>query len=337
MWVLVEDGARAPLGQGPRRAAVAVVGGIPGQIRGPIDGHDVGGMARRAVLLGVVEGRGGGCDHVGEVADGGRVVAQGAERADLGHSTLRWSAGTPKGLGTASSYDSGRARACEPVLAQLSGGARRPCCDPAASSIGVAVFLTPLERHPIRSIWRFAALLGLLSVLLFPAAAPVAAVDGLTMEAETLLAGHARIGSWMAVSVRLTNDGPPISGELRLGGAQGTSRYGIAVDLPTQSDKTYVLHAQPPTFGRELEVTLVDGTTTIATQTVPYSIHETNQLIVGVIAERPQDLVSAIDLFRTRTRSSRSSSRWRSPTSRSASRPGRPSIASSGRTSTAAP
>ena len=101
-----------------------------------------------------------------------------------------------------------------------------------------------------------------MSVLLLPAAAPVAAADGLTMEAKTLLAGHARIGSWMAVSVRLTNDGPPIVGELRLGGPQGTSRYGIAVDLPTQSDKTYVLHAQPPAFGRELEVTLVDGTTT---------------------------------------------------------------------------
>jgi len=159
------------------------------------------------------------------------------------------------------------------------------------------VFQTPLERHPIRSIGRFAALLGLLSILLLPAAAPVAAADGLTMEAETLLGGHARIGSWMAVSVRLTNDGPPITGELRLGGAQGTSRYGIAVDLPTQSDKTYVLHAQPPAFGRELDVTLVDGTATLASTTVPYTIHDTNQLIVGVIGERPQDLVSAIDLL----------------------------------------
>ena len=75
--------------------------------------------------------------------------------------------------------------------------------------------------------------------------------EGLTMEAKALLAGHARIGSWMAVSVRLKNDGPPIVGELRLGDDQGTTRYGVAVDLPTQSDKTYVLHAQPPAFGRE--------------------------------------------------------------------------------------
>jgi len=159
------------------------------------------------------------------------------------------------------------------------------------------VFLTPLERRLIPSIGRFVALLGLLGVLLLPAAAPVAAADGLTMEAKALLGGHARIGSWMAVSVRLKNDGPPIVGELRLGGDQGSTRYGIAVDLPTQSDKTYVLHAQPPAFGRELDVTLVDGTTTLATQTVPYTIHDSNQLVVGVIAERPQDLVSSIDLL----------------------------------------
>ena len=74
------------------------------------------------------------------------------------------------------------------------------------------MFLTPLERRLIPSIGRFVALLGLLGVLLLPAARPVAAADGLTMEAKALLGGHARIGSWMAVSVRLKNDGPPIVG-----------------------------------------------------------------------------------------------------------------------------
>ena len=58
-----------------------------------------------------------------------------------------------------------------------------------------------------------------------------------------------------------------------------------------------MLHAQPPAFGRELEVTLVDGTTTLATQKVSYTIHDSNQLVVGIIAERPQDLVSSIDLL----------------------------------------
>ena len=80
------------------------------------------------------------------------------------------------------------------------------------------------------------------------------------MEAQVLLDGHARVGSWMAIDIRLTNDGPAITGELRMaGGAQGRTRFGTAVDLPTQSDKTYRLYAQPPGFGRELEISLVDG------------------------------------------------------------------------------
>ena len=44
------------------------------------------------------------------------------------------------------------------------------------------------------------------------------------------------------------------------GGAQSNARYAMAVDLPTNSRKTYVLHAQPPAFGRNVKVDLVaDG------------------------------------------------------------------------------
>ena len=79
-----------------------------------------------------------------------------------------------------------------------------------------------------------------------------------------MLDGHARVGSWMAIAVHLKNDGPPVAGELRLsGGSQGRTRFGLAGrTCPTQSDKTYLLYAQPPAFGRELEVSLVDGDTT---------------------------------------------------------------------------
>ena len=80
------------------------------------------------------------------------------------------------------------------------------------------------------------------------------------MESRILVGGHARVGSWVAISVHLTNDGPPVTGELRLaGGTQGQTRFGTAVDLPTQADKTYVIYAQPPTFGSELKVDLIDG------------------------------------------------------------------------------
>ena len=95
------------------------------------------------------------------------------------------------------------------------------------------------------------------------------------MEARTLLDGHARVGSWMAIAVHLKNDGPPIQGELRLsGGSQGRTRFGTVVDLPTQSDKTYVLYAQPPAFGREMEVALVSGDQKVATTKTSFAIHD---------------------------------------------------------------
>ena len=121
---------------------------------------------------------------------------------------------------------------------------------------------------------------------------------GLTFEAAVLLDGHTRIGSWMAIDVHLKNDGPPIAGELRLtGGAQGKTRFGTVVDIPTQSDKTYRLYAQPPGFGRELEISLVSGASTIATATAKFSIHDPNQLVVGIVAERPGDIIADLDLL----------------------------------------
>ena len=145
---------------------------------------------------------------------------------------------------------------------------------------------------------RLFAAFGLILALLVPGAAQVAAAEGLTMDARTMLDGHTRIGAWMAVSVHLKNDGPPIAGELRLsGGSTGNSRFGVVVDLPTQSDKTYVVYVQPPPFGRELKLTLIDGTTEIASTKVAYTIHDGTQLIVGVVAERPQDIVSSIHLL----------------------------------------
>ena len=141
------------------------------------------------------------------------------------------------------------------------------------------------------------ALLAIIALGLIPAPA-LAAAEGLTMEAHALLDGHARVGSWMAISVHMKNDGPAIDGELRMaGGAQGRTRFGQVVDLPTLSDKTFLLYAQPPAFGRELEVALVVGDQVVAKTKVGFTIHDGSQLIVGVVAERPGDIVGAIDLL----------------------------------------
>ena len=159
-------------------------------------------------------------------------------------------------------------------------------------------------RRASRATYAVAALLLQSMLFAVPAAAgstsfvTVTPPAGLTFQATVLLDGHTRVGSWMAIGVHLKNDGPPIAGELRMtGGAQGKTRFGTLVDVPTQSDKTYWLYAQPPGFGRELEISLVSGASTIATTTAQFSIHDPSQLVVGIVAERPGDIIGDLDLL----------------------------------------
>ncbi len=150
-----------------------------------------------------------------------------------------------------------------------------------------------------RSLAARVAMVGVLfGAMAGPVAPFVAAADGPQMEARVLLEGHARLGSWLAIEVRLTNDGAPISGELRLqGGAQGGTRFSVPVDLPSPSDKIYVLHAQPPSFGQQLEVLLVTGKDEVALrQKVAFTVHEATQLTIGVVAAQSQGIVAGIQL-----------------------------------------
>jgi hypothetical protein len=154
----------------------------------------------------------------------------------------------------------------------------------------------PRARVP-RALVRVGAILGMALVALGPFALSGAAAGELTMTARILLQGHARTGAWAAIEVGFQNDGPPVRGELRMnGGSQGNARYAMEVVLPTGSRQTYILHAQPPAFGRNVDVTLVENEQVLQTITVAYLVHDASQLVVGVIAERPQALIGQIDL-----------------------------------------
>jgi hypothetical protein len=147
---------------------------------------------------------------------------------------------------------------------------------------------------PLRRLFAPMALL----LISLGVAAPISAADELTMEAASLMGGHVRNGQWMAIDVRLTNDGPPVVGELRLEGGTGSrTRFSVPVDLPTQSDKVYRMYVQPPAFGRDVTIDLVEGSTTIATTKVDFRLDDPSQLVVGVIAERPGDIVGNLGLL----------------------------------------
>ncbi len=148
----------------------------------------------------------------------------------------------------------------------------------------------PLLRRLLAALFAAALVLGPLAI-----SASAAATVG--MEAKVLLQGHTRVGSWMAIQVEFTNDGPAVQGELQIaGGSQGRTRFSVAVDLPTDSRKAYLLHAQAPAFGRSVKVELVAGGSTVASADVAYLVHDGAQLIVGIVAEKPQGIIGELDL-----------------------------------------
>jgi hypothetical protein len=154
-----------------------------------------------------------------------------------------------------------------------------------------------LPRSAHRAALRVLTVVAVLTISAGPFALSGSAAGALTMNARLLLQGHARVGSWAAVEVDLQNDGPAIQGELRMdGGSQSNARFAMAVDLPTGSRQTYVLHVQPPSFGRTVKVDLVSGDQVVDSVSVAYLVHDSTQLVVGVLAERPQALVSQIKL-----------------------------------------
>ena len=144
---------------------------------------------------------------------------------------------------------------------------------------------------------RLGALIAMAAISFGPLALVSSAAGPLNMNARVLLQGHARAGSWAAIEVDLQNDGPPIVGELQMdGGSQANARYAMAVSLPTNSHQTYVLHAQPPAFGRNVTVDLVADGKKVESVSVAYLVHDATQLVVGVLAEQPGPLVEQIKL-----------------------------------------
>lgn len=116
--------------------------------------------------------------------------------------------------------------------------------------------------------------------------------EGLTMTAEPMLGGSYRAGSWMAVLVRLQNDGPQIVGELRLSSTATAPSFSVAVALPTGSRQEHVIYAQVA-LGR-YRVELLDGPTTIHSVTVTIETRAAQGLRTYILAERPELLVGGL-------------------------------------------
>jgi len=106
--------------------------------------------------------------------------------------------------------------------------------------------------HRPGSLARLAAA-ALLATLLLPAAAtPVGAAGSVDMEARALVAGRFEASGWAAISVTLSNGGPPITGYLMADGEDGTVRR--FVELPAGAHKQVTLYLRPPSFVRTVQL-----------------------------------------------------------------------------------
>jgi hypothetical protein len=127
-------------------------------------------------------------------------------------------------------------------------------------------------------------------------AVPAAAADELRIEATALLGGNVRPGAWAAVRVDISNDGPDMTGELRIRSTQqGRSIYAVEADLPSGARKQFVLYGQTPIFASKLIIELVRGDTSVATHEVTIRSRDPSLPLVGLIAERPEAIQRDIE------------------------------------------
>src|SRR5688572_25672468 len=127
-----------------------------------------------------------------------------------------------------------------------------------------------------------------------PSPTPPANQD-IVINAHALLGGHVRPGAWTAVDVEITNNGPAVTGELRIRGqAETGSQYGIAVELAPGAHQRLTLYSQTQIFGTRVNVELVSGDQVVAGQQVPVKSHDAYTPIVAVVAEQPQGLLPQV-------------------------------------------
>ena len=89
-------------------------------------------------------------------------------------------------------------------------------------------------------------------LLMLVAVSATAAASPVSLDVRPLLGGRFESGGWLALAVRLTNDGPPVSGYLLAGTSDGTARR--PVELPAGARKQVTLYVRPQAFQRKIEV-----------------------------------------------------------------------------------
>ena len=152
-------------------------------------------------------------------------------------------------------------------------------------------------------VWRLAvgvAVVGFLasagaSLAQSPASSSEPTSNAVSLAAEPFLGGSFRPGTWAAFRVLVQNNGPVISGELRLTSAiAGPSKFGRQVELPPGARQEHVLYGRMGPFSGRFTIELVSGATTLAKQDYAAEAASVSALGVFVVAEQPQALIAPL-------------------------------------------
>ena len=118
--------------------------------------------------------------------------------------------------------------------------------------------------------------------------------DDLTLDVHVGFDGYLQPGAWTPITVTASNDGPDLTGEVRvvvnsLTGAR--TIYSRPIELPRTSRKTITLYANDITaFGNEVQVDLLEHGRVVMSQRVHISTVSPTTLLIGVWSDSPPGL-----------------------------------------------
>src|SRR5258708_6074934 len=154
----------------------------------------------------------------------------------------------------------------------------------------------PLKR------W-FIVIFGLIcAVGSWSAVSPATAQSAIKLSVVAGFDGLFRADRWVPVMVMVSNNGPDLSGELRVTssgtGGLAAGAFSTPIDLPNGSNKRIFLYLNAGFAAQQIKVELANSTGILADDTQPLHALTQSDLLIGVVTESPR---GTLDLQSLRT------------------------------------
>ncbi len=107
-----------------------------------------------------------------------------------------------------------------------------------------------------------------------------------TMQAYPALEGYYKYGEWLPIWIEVENNGPDTRAEIRvpISGSGGVMIFTTPLELPAGARKRTTVYVLPNNYSRQLQVDLLAGTETLATQKITVHPQANIAFLTGIIA-----------------------------------------------------